>query len=259
MDDDVMTIMRKDLKELYKGGGHGNIGRLSLIITALIGIPMAPAILLGSSGVMLPMFALFFLPTIASTAILDTVVGERERHTLETLLASRLPDRAILLGKLGAASLFAWFHLAAIMLPGVLLALAVAPWRPELIAAPFLWFALVAGGPLLCVIAASVSVAIAVRARSVRAAVTLVTIVLLVVEALLFAVMFAVMLLTALVLRGPALLDDAGTTSPLPASIAADATSLGPVVMATLVIAALAVITFAIADARFRRPNLMLD
>ncbi|MAG37307.1 MAG: ABC-2 type transporter, partial [Dehalococcoidia bacterium] len=27
--------------------------------------------------------------------------GERERHTLETLLASRLPDRAILFGKLG--------------------------------------------------------------------------------------------------------------------------------------------------------------
>jgi ABC-2 type transport system permease protein len=30
----------------------------------------------------------------------DTFAGERERHTLETLLASRLPDRAILLGKI---------------------------------------------------------------------------------------------------------------------------------------------------------------
>lgn len=32
----------------------------------------------------------------------DSFAGERERHTLETLLASRLPDRAILLGKLAA-------------------------------------------------------------------------------------------------------------------------------------------------------------
>ena len=29
----------------------------------------------------------------------DVIAGERERHTLETLLASRMPDRAILLGK----------------------------------------------------------------------------------------------------------------------------------------------------------------
>ncbi|MAG37306.1 MAG: hypothetical protein CL878_13815 [Dehalococcoidia bacterium] len=33
--------------------------------------------------------------------IADSFAGERERHTLETLLASRLPDRAILFGKLG--------------------------------------------------------------------------------------------------------------------------------------------------------------
>ena len=32
----------------------------------------------------------------------DTFAGERERHTLETLLASRVPDRAILLGKIVA-------------------------------------------------------------------------------------------------------------------------------------------------------------
>lgn len=32
----------------------------------------------------------------------DSFAGERERHTLETLLASRLPDRAILFGKIMA-------------------------------------------------------------------------------------------------------------------------------------------------------------
>jgi len=37
------------------------------------------------------------------SVIADSFAGERERHTLETLLASRLSDRAILLGKAGAA------------------------------------------------------------------------------------------------------------------------------------------------------------
>jgi ABC-2 type transport system permease protein len=38
----------------------------------------------------------------------DSFAGERERHTLDTLLASRLPDRAILIGKLAVSIAFAW-------------------------------------------------------------------------------------------------------------------------------------------------------
>jgi ABC-2 type transport system permease protein len=38
----------------------------------------------------------------------DSFAGERERHTLATLLASRLPDRAILLGKLGLSVAYGW-------------------------------------------------------------------------------------------------------------------------------------------------------
>jgi ABC-2 type transport system permease protein len=45
-----------------------------------------------------------FLPyIILQTVIADSFAGERERHTLETLLASRLSDRAILFGKVNAA------------------------------------------------------------------------------------------------------------------------------------------------------------
>ena len=36
------------------------------------------------------------------------IAGERERHTLETLLASRLSDRSILLGKVSAAVAYTW-------------------------------------------------------------------------------------------------------------------------------------------------------
>ena len=43
-----------------------------------------------------------------ATTIAESFAGERERHTLETLLASRLPDTAILLGKIFASMIFGW-------------------------------------------------------------------------------------------------------------------------------------------------------
>jgi ABC-2 type transport system permease protein len=50
-----------------------------------------------------------FLPyMILASIIADSFAGERERHTLETLLASRLSDRAILFGKVGAAVAYGW-------------------------------------------------------------------------------------------------------------------------------------------------------
>jgi ABC-2 type transport system permease protein len=45
---------------------------------------------------------------LVSSVVADSFAGERERHTLETLLASRLSDRAILVGKTGAAIVYGW-------------------------------------------------------------------------------------------------------------------------------------------------------
>ena len=42
------------------------------------------------------------------TKVPDSFAGERERHTLPTLLATRLSDRAIVLGKIGAAVAYGW-------------------------------------------------------------------------------------------------------------------------------------------------------
>ncbi len=52
--------------------------------------------------------------------IADSFAGERERHTLETLLASRLPDSAILYGKLAAAIGYAWSLTLLMLLIGML-------------------------------------------------------------------------------------------------------------------------------------------
>lgn len=79
------------------------------------------AILIGLVGIFLPLqfgravvesVLLFFwlwIPLLTVTnAIADSVAGERERHTLETLLASRLPDRAIVMGKIAVPVLQSW-------------------------------------------------------------------------------------------------------------------------------------------------------
>jgi ABC-2 type transport system permease protein len=42
------------------------------------------------------------------TLIADSIAGERERHTLETLLASRLPDWAMVLGKITVIVMQSW-------------------------------------------------------------------------------------------------------------------------------------------------------
>jgi ABC-2 type transport system permease protein len=50
----------------------------------------------------------------------DAIAGERERHTLETLLASRISDRAILLGKVIVTVGYAWAMVIVSLLLGAL-------------------------------------------------------------------------------------------------------------------------------------------
>ena len=50
-----------------------------------------------------------WLPIIlTANMVTDAFAGERERNTLETLLASRLPDHTILFGKMLASILYSW-------------------------------------------------------------------------------------------------------------------------------------------------------
>jgi ABC-2 type transport system permease protein len=55
-----------------------------------------------------------------STLIADAFAGERERHTLETLLASRLSDTSILLGKILAAITYGLLFTFANIIVGII-------------------------------------------------------------------------------------------------------------------------------------------
>ncbi len=105
---DILTIARKDLREmLLQGGTLRRSMRSLLIMFAVFGvvIPLqAGPALVESPFAILPFVALALLLT--SSMVADGIAGERERHTLETLLASRLSDRAILVGKIVAAIVY---------------------------------------------------------------------------------------------------------------------------------------------------------
>ncbi len=105
---DIITITRKELKEIFVQRGSLRAGITNvLIVVGIIGVlfPLQfgrewithPVALV--SGAWLPLFMSMGL-------VADAFAGERERHTLETLLASRLSDQAILFGKMLSAIVY---------------------------------------------------------------------------------------------------------------------------------------------------------
>jgi ABC-2 type transport system permease protein len=114
-----------------------------------------------------------YLPIIILlNVIADSFAGERERHTLETLLASRLSDRAILFGKVGAAVAFGWV----LALVAALVQAAVANLSPKNARAGLAFYpagivvAIVVLGLLTALLASSVGCLVSLRATATRQA-----------------------------------------------------------------------------------------
>ena len=110
MRNDILTVMWKESKSLLRYSDNRWKG-IAILVTpiALFGIliplQFGEKWLTGSWSLAISTFTPLLL--IAAT-IAESFAGERERHTLETLLASRLPDRAILFGKWFTSVLFGW-------------------------------------------------------------------------------------------------------------------------------------------------------
>jgi len=101
---DIGTIMWKEWKEILSWGGNRGSKVGLLVFVGIFGIFLP--LQMGRAWVESPMMLAYWawVPLfLVSSVIADSFAGERERHTLETLLASRLSDRAILFGKIGAA------------------------------------------------------------------------------------------------------------------------------------------------------------
>jgi ABC-2 type transport system permease protein len=173
---DAWIVMDKEWREvIIRGMGlRGSVGFFGLILIVFgIAVPYRA----GWLWVSVPYIALTFawLPLMLVMAVVaDSIAGERERHTLETLLASRLSDGSILLGKVGAAVAVAYGMLLLVSAMSIatvnLTVVRLDPWRNLL-----LWngpetFGVVVLGLLLTVLCATIGVMVSLRSETVRQA-----------------------------------------------------------------------------------------
>ncbi|MGH2366050.1 MAG: ABC transporter permease [Chloroflexota bacterium] len=125
---DLGTMLWKEWKEFlaYGGGRRGPLSLLIMVGVAGVFLPLSLSRVWLSSPV--PVLIAVYIPLVmVTTVIADSFAGERERHTLETLLASRLSELSMLLGKVGAAVLYAWVLALASLLVALVTANVAAP------------------------------------------------------------------------------------------------------------------------------------
>jgi ABC-2 type transport system permease protein len=179
MIDDILTVMWKESKGMFRY--RGSRTRFLMVLMAPVLMAIVFPLQAGPSWVKAldSVFIAVFIPIIlVGITIPDSFAGERERHTLGTLLASRLPDRAILFGKVAVSVAFAWgVTLVAIFLG--LVTVNVAYWEGNvLLLTPTIALADLALSFLLATLASGAGVLISLRSQTVQEAAQAITAVL---------------------------------------------------------------------------------
>jgi len=169
---DIGTVLWKEIKELIFQRGRfrgGLTGILLIVVVFGIFLPLQS----GRNWIDSPvgLLAWCWVPFLmVSNVVADAFAGERERHTLETLLASRLSDRAIMLGKLAASITYGWGITLGSVLLGLITVniayghgqLLLYPWKTAL-GTVILSF-------LVAALAAGLGILVSLRAATVRQA-----------------------------------------------------------------------------------------
>lgn len=167
---DVLTVMWKEWRDMPTLRGSRAI--------------LSQAVFIGVFGIMIPsqsgpsylssptsVFFAIWIPMITTVALVaDTFAGERERRTLESLLASRLSDKVILLGKLGTVVAYGWGLTLSMLLLG-LVTVNAANWHGKVLMYPA---SVGLGAPILGLLTAlfmcGLGVIVSLRASTVRQA-----------------------------------------------------------------------------------------
>lgn len=170
---DILTVAVKELREIFTFGdvrGRSKFSLLVMIIIFGVVIPLQNGRGWVSSPINILVWA--WMPFLwVSGIVADLFAGERERHTLEALLATRLSDQAILFGKLLAAMAYGFILTWVIMLVSLITinisfgrAQGLLFYPVNMALAAFVFSILISG------LSASIGVLVSLRAGSVRQA-----------------------------------------------------------------------------------------
>lgn len=171
MIDDVLTIARKELLEIFVQRSSLTSGVLRWIAVPLLIVGVWLPVQFGTEWVTGNIGLLWWIwcpPIMMCSVVADAFAGERERHTLETLLSTRLSDSAILYGKIAGSMAYGW-GLTLIGLLFSIIAVNVSHWTGHILMfeAPML-----AGTLLLSLLVSAMTsgggVLLSLRAKSVR-------------------------------------------------------------------------------------------
>lgn len=101
MFDDIAAVVWKERRSQFRVRGS-RLRFLMMLLSPLLLATIFPITWGPDWLAEVPPLAISVITSVILVAVMvpESIAGERERHTLETLLASRLPDRAILAGKL---------------------------------------------------------------------------------------------------------------------------------------------------------------
>ncbi len=169
---DIWTMVWKELRDaVFPQGKLANLS--SLFFIALLGV-VFPVIdrqgwlTLSADMVLLNVLFPYYYILVY---IGDSFAGERERHTLETLLASRLSDRAILWGKVIATVGYIWgMTVIASLLSMAVVNLVQGQW-PWMFFTPVSgWLAVLIASALACLLAAGSGILVSLHSTTVRQA-----------------------------------------------------------------------------------------
>ncbi|MGE0544196.1 MAG: ABC transporter permease [Dehalococcoidia bacterium] len=164
---DLWTVVWKEWREF--------LAQRSTLLSMAIYLAMFAVLLPSQSGAAwvespLRVMNLIVLPLfLVLTTVADGFAGERERHTLDTLLASRLSDRAILLGKIAASVAYGWGLTLAALVVALIVANVAAGDGLRLYPA-WLGVAAVVFSLLSIVLVATAGMLVSLRASTVRQA-----------------------------------------------------------------------------------------
>jgi len=169
--DDILTVIWKERKGLFRIRGRRAQALLGMFSPVMLAIYLPLQEGARWVGSPLSLLLAFVAPLIlVGISIPDSFAGERERHTLPTLLASRLSDRAILFGKIITSVAFGW-GVTLVLLLISLVTVNVANWDGHILFyKPSILLAALAFSFLIALLTAGAGVLFSLRAATAQEA-----------------------------------------------------------------------------------------